>query len=200
VSETRTTVVKIGGSLLSSPHLPQRLRAWLATQSTSHPETHFVLIVGGGRWVDNVRELDGHSDIGQERAHWICIELMDVTAGLLSAMLPELSTVSALAEITKRVALPGVTIVKPREFLEHAEPHAAGTKLPEDWSVSSDSIAARLAIVLGADELVLLKSAPTPATKVASEFLAEWAAAGYVDTFLPVLQHELPSTVAGQLM
>lgn len=197
--ETRTTVVKIGGSLLSSPNLPQRLRAWLAKQSTSHPATHFVLVVGGGRWADNVRELDAHSEIGQERAHWICIELMDVTAGLLSAMLPELSTVSALAEIKQRAALPGITIVKPREFLEKVEPHAAGTKLPEDWTVTSDSIAARLAIVLGADDLVLLKSAPAPATKDASKFLAEWAAANYVDAFLPVLQQELPSTASGQL-
>jgi hypothetical protein len=67
--------------------------------------------------------------------------------------------------------------------LEQAEPQAPGDRLPHSWDVTSDSIAARLAAVVDADELVLLKSADPPAEGGAS--LLQWAARGYVDRHFP---------------
>jgi len=55
-----------------------------------------------------------------------------------------------------------------------------GSVLPRSWTVSSDSIAARLAEVLPADELVLLKSSD-PTTGEA-DGLADQE---YVDEFFP---------------
>jgi len=87
-----------------------------------------------------------------------------------------------------RVAsLPALAICAPLDFMQRVEPAASGTKLPACWNVTSDSIAARLAIVFDAVELVLLKSCLPSETN-----LAGLAADGYVDRFLPTLSNELP--------
>ena len=64
--------------------------------------------------------------------------------------------------------------------MREEDPRYAVGPLPESWDVTSDSIAARLAEIIAADELVLLKSAPA-----APGLLHEIAAAGYVDNFFP---------------
>jgi aspartokinase-like uncharacterized kinase len=194
-----TIVVKIGGSLLASPQFPQRFRAWLGTQSQANPAAHLVLVVGGGRWVDAIRELDAHTVIDAAEAHWACVAIMDVTAGLVAAMLPELKVVVTFDELKQRLDASDITILKPQEFMERIEPHVEGTKLPANWRVTSDSIAARLAIVLQAEELVLLKSAPPPTSLEPATMLAHWAASGYVDECLPMLRDELPKLVVHTL-
>ncbi|MCI0493026.1 MAG: hypothetical protein L0Z07_08830 [Planctomycetes bacterium] len=161
--ETRPIcIAKLGGSLLASPNLPERLRAWLDTEVASHPEVHYVLIAGGGRLVDAVREIDARTPLGDEAAHWIAIELLDATARIMGAMLPELPIVDDYTELLQRTANPGVTILRPWRFMREIEPKSLGQKLPASWAVTSDSIAARLAVVLGAEELVLIKSTPPP--------------------------------------
>ena len=46
-------------------------------------------------------------------------------------------------------------------FLQSEEPLQPGVPLPHGWDVTSDSIAARIAQVIGAVELVLLKQKPS---------------------------------------
>ena len=68
------------------------------------------------------------------------------------------------------------------DYLE--TPLAAGrahVTLPHTWEVTSDSIAAHIAEILCANELVLLKSAPL-AKSCATHEAAEQ---GYVDAFFP---------------
>jgi hypothetical protein len=66
-------------------------------------------------------------------------------------------------------------------FLRNEEPRLSSNPLPHNWDVTSDSIAARLAVLACAHELVLLKSSlPRPeATR------SEMAQAGYVDRYFP---------------
>lgn len=199
MSHARVSVVKVGGSLLATPKFPRRLRAWLADRMSAHRDTHFVLVAGGGQWVDAIRELDAHTPLGDERAHWICVELMDVTAGLVAAMLPEICVTALFGELERRLHEPGVTLLRPSEFVARIEPTRIGTRLPANWSVTSDSIAARLAIVLDADEWVLLKSAPPPIARDHDRWLDSLAAAGYVDKFLPTLADELPPLEVSRL-
>lgn len=65
-----------------------------------------------------------------------------------------------------------------------------GSTLPVGWQVTSDSIAARLAICLGADRLVLLKSREAmPGER------SDWAqavAGGLVDGCFPTFAAKLP--------
>ncbi len=170
-------IVKVGGSLFNLPDLGSRLQSWLDAQAPARN----ILVTGGAWFADEVRK----QSYGDESSdHWTCIVLMDTTAKLLRAELPG-------AELVQNVR-PGrpstrSLVLAPWHWMEEYEPSHPGTRLPESWDVSSDSIAARLAICLEADELVLLKSADPP-----SRNLQELADAGYVDKFLPKLAGELP--------
>lgn len=176
MAEARLRVVKVGGSLLDWPPLAQVLPRWLASQ----PPAGQVLVCGGGVWCDALRQVQRHFALSEEGLHWLCVEALGVTAGLLAQMLklppPEKDWRRAGQRACARQ--PAV-VLDPRSFLHEEEPQLPGTVLPHDWSVSSDSIAARLAQVLEADELVLLKSADPP-----SRELAALAETGYVDRHL----------------
>ncbi len=182
-------VVKVGGSLLDESDLAEKLRGWLAAESLGH----HVLVVGGGRLADAVREMDRRLHLGDEAAHWLAVRTMSITAELLSHLLPEVPLVTDFAVLGDRLADRGATIFDPWSFLTDHEPDMPGTRLVASWDVTSDAIAARLAVVLGAAELVLLKSAPPPSVAETMEDLAE---RGYVDKFFCVLFDELASVYA----
>lgn len=166
-------VIKMGGSLLGTPLLAARFRAWLCEQ----PPLANVLVVGGGTIVEKLRELDGVHRFDPSQAHWLAIQAMSVTAGVVAEQLAEAPLVQTLDAL--RLRAPGVEILDVERFLQ--DDARGDNPLPESWDVTSDSIAARLAARLAADELVLLKAAPKPT-------VGEWeqlAAERYVDAYFP---------------
>ena len=176
-------VVKLGGSLLDLPDLTSRFRRWLERQ----PAAPTVLLAGGGKMADALRAADRLHGLGETVSHWLCIRAMTIHAELLSALLPESVLCRSLAQWLSAPP-PALTILDPWIFLREEEPRLAGLSLPESWQVTSDSIAGRFAQAVGAGELTLLKSAaPAPGWT-----LADAAAAGYVDSFLPRLAGALP--------
>ena len=186
-----TRVIKVGGSLLDLPNLATQLRDWLANQSLAHN----VLVVGGGPLVEQVRRWRRRQPpaetemLDEVTAHWICIDLMSVTARLLHAWLPDLKFTAEMRLLKRRMQKTGETLFDPAKWLRSEEATLPGTRLPCQWEVSSDSIAARLTVVLAADELVLLKSS-WPKTQ--SHSLTALAEEGYIDRMLPLLAPELP--------
>jgi 5-(aminomethyl)-3-furanmethanol phosphate kinase len=174
-------IVKVGGSLLDWPDLPMTLGQWLAAQ----PPADNVLLAGGGALADVIRQADATHRLGEPTAHQLCVELLGVTARLLHSLLADRAALTTFAELleTRRAhRLPRCLVLDPCEFLTHQEPAAAGNPLPHTWDVTSDSIAARIAEVLAADELVLLKSREPPQ----DSSLAALAADDYVDRYFPV--------------
>ena len=164
-------IIKIGGSLFDWPDLGPCLRAWLDHHAP--PET--ILVPGGGRLADVVRNLDRTHGLGDEAAHRMALHAMTISAHLLAALLPGSCVIDGpdLAELLwEQRRQP---ILDALAFCESDDADA----LPHTWAVTSDSIAARLAVVAGAAELVLLKSAAPPPGDVAT-----WAECGYVDAWL----------------
>jgi dihydroneopterin aldolase len=155
--------------LLDLPGLAERFRAWLADQ----PPRITLLVAGGGSLADEIRraqQVHGFDDLA---AHRLCLDVMGITARMVGQMLPEARFCQRAGEIDRGGCR--LHVVDVREFL------TAESRLPESWSVTSDSIAAELALQCEADELVLLKSAlPT-----AIESVERLAAAGMVDDYFP---------------
>lgn len=189
--DSAVRVIKVGGSLLDLPDLPLRLNDWL----TDQPLAHNVLMVGGGPLVEQVRQWHcGQQSAEKEKfdevtAHWICIDLMSVTARVLHAWLPDLKFTAEMRLLKRRVHDAGETLFDVAKWLRREEATLPGIRLPCQWEVTSDSIAARLAIGLSADELVLLKSSWPQTTDASLTALAEEA---YIDRMLPLLAAELP--------
>jgi aspartokinase-like uncharacterized kinase len=177
-----TRVIKVGGSLFDLADLGERLQHWLDGQRRARN----FFVAGGGRLVDEIRQQHDLRRLDEFRAHWLCIDAMDIMAHVLHQRLVGSNLCSKISGA--REARTTNTIFKLGKWLRFGESISPGTRLVESWDVTSDTIAARLAICVGADEFVLLKSADPP-----SHDLHQLAEVGYVDRFLPNLADELPS-------
>lgn len=188
-------IVKLGGSLLGYRRLAEALRNWWATQ----PAAHNVVVVGGGAMVDAIRLVDARQSLGELNCHWMSIQAMGIAARYVSERLPEVPLV-VWADQPGHYgsALHGqvsICLLDVEHFLKHVEPTAAGTRLEATWRVSSDSIAARLAVVLQARELVLLKSTLPPD----GVCLRSHQRSDFVDPFFAKLAGDLPTVRAVNL-
>jgi aspartokinase-like uncharacterized kinase len=178
-----TRVIKVGGSLFDLPDLGARVQNWLKREAKARN----IFVAGGGRLADEIRRQHELSPFDESRAHWLCLDAMDLMAHILHQRLIGSVLTDKLSDIREPKATQ--TIFKCSVWCgisQHLSGYP-GTPLPESWDVTSDSIAARLAIWLRADELMLLKSVDPP-----SHDLQELSDLGYVDRFLPKLAGELP--------
>jgi hypothetical protein len=161
--------------------LVPRFRAWLATE----PPMPSVMLVGGGKLADAIRDASAIHALGEEAAHWLCIRLLGITAELVAKILPEVVLLRDLDELLAKGNTTPFVVFDPERCLRQeailVERFCAGAiaPLPHSWDVTSDSIA---------DELVLLKSSlPDHAAT-----LEQAADAGYVDRYFPAAAATLP--------
>jgi aspartokinase-like uncharacterized kinase len=178
-------VVKVGGSLLDWPGLPVRLVEYLASRRRDRP----VLIVGGGRFADALRELDAVHALGEARSHALALRVLDLTSRVLVELVPGLVLVETLGALPDAWSQGRVPVLAPRWFLDDDD--RSPDPLPHAWTTTTDAIAARVAARLGARELVLLKSTPPPP----SCDRAEAARLGLVDPEFPRASEGVPVVV-----
>jgi 5-(aminomethyl)-3-furanmethanol phosphate kinase len=160
-------VMKIGGSLLEDraaftlvvhalDALPERLR---------HGHTPLV-VPGGGPFADTVRAVDSQMGAGDDAAHWMAILGMEQTAHLLVACVRAAELVETPAAAVAAHRAHRLPILAPYRWLRERDP------LPHSWLVTSDSIAAWIAVELGAAELVLVKRFTGPAEAVTDQYVS----------------------------
>jgi aspartokinase-like uncharacterized kinase len=173
-----TRVIKLGGSLLDLPDWSTRLNGWLALQ----PLAINCLVVGGGALVDQMRETPELARrFSQQQIHWLAIRAMAMQAECVLAFLPAARRLDRCRPLAVGRAARAVWIVDAWHFMRVEDSLLADGPLPASWDVTSDSIAARVALATSADELVLLKSTlpKVDATRASA------AADGYVDRWFP---------------
>ena len=168
-------VIKVGGSLFDLQGLGSKLETWLR----SLPSQQIVIIPGGGSPADAVRDFDRCHSLGDERAHWLALAALSLNARLLEGLLPGSKLVHERGACEASWSAGLVPVLDPYPFVE-ADERRQGS-LPHCWTVTSDSIAARVARIFGACQLILLKSIAIPTDLPWSEASRQ----GYVDGFFP---------------
>lgn len=170
------TVVKFGGSLLTLPDWPDKLRAVLKSLSSKNT----LLIVGGGAAADLVRQFQIDNGISDQRAHKLAIEAMLLNAKMVAQVLgsPVVQSL-ADAELAWAEESSVFPIVDAGSVLQAYE--NADEIVPPNWDSTSDSISAFVAGAWQFPDLLLLKSVDLPIDTT----LQQAADQQFVDKLLP---------------
>lgn len=139
-------VVKIGGAALKDLAALDRALAELDATAGA-----IVIVPGGGPFADAVREVDRRVTLPDATAHWMAVRGMEQYAELLVSRLRRGTLVTDLDGIHEAIRNGGMPVLAPYRWLRRDDP------LPHSWEVTSDSIAAWVARVTGASQLVLVK-------------------------------------------
>ncbi|MHC4879648.1 MAG: amino acid kinase family protein [Planctomycetota bacterium] len=177
-------LVKAGGSLLSLSDLPTRLR-----QVLKQLDGPSALIAGGGAAADAVRNWASTFELDEATAHWLAVDSLSLTARLLCDLLNRADTSIAVSEqplvsppatrtpaaviahtwhdVSVATSHGQIPVLNPRSFLttlaeENMSAADRSLELPESWDVTSDTIAAAIAVHWNVEQLVLLKSVAMP--------------------------------------
>lgn len=137
-------VIKFGGSLSRSPSL----LAWLDALA-KYP---CIIVPGGGPFADAVRETQRELRYPDHVAHDLAIRAMGLYGQMLLGIEPRLLKVETVKDLAKTPQTRAACLWLP----DPEEPCLQG--LRASWDVTSDSIAARLALELEIPELLLVKS------------------------------------------
>jgi len=148
------TVMKLGGSLLAHP---AHLDAVLGAVDEARVERPLLIVPGGGRFADVVRDVDRRIGLSDQAAHWMAVLAMDQYAHLVASRMSCATIVIDPNEIGPALAAKRVPVLAPSSWLRKVDP------LPHSWDVTSDSIAAWVAGCVGATRLILVKAPGAPA-------------------------------------
>jgi aspartokinase-like uncharacterized kinase len=185
-----SSIVKLGGSLLGLPDLAARLANFLGDFGRPRP----ILVAGGGEAVELLRRWDRIYGLGEEASHWIALRMLSITARVLEGLHADLALASSPDDCRLLWARGKVPVYDAFHFIADIDEDDSDP-LPRRWRVTSDSIAARMAVTFGAPELILLKSASLPERIT----FAEAAEARLVDAHFPQVAPAIRRVVAVNL-
>lgn len=143
-------IIKLGGSLLSSGGLSACL-----TTIIERYDKQIVIVAGGGSFADQVRQAQQDFQFNDYCAHAMALLAMQQTAWLIKGLEPRFVLADSIDSI-KQLAANHIVLWLPNL----SELNKAN--VPATWAITSDSLAAWLAKMLNADELLLIKSIDSP--------------------------------------
>lgn len=164
-------VLKVGGSLAESGRLGKILS--MVAKAT----VPVVVVPGGGPFADVVREQHDKLGYGMATAHRMAMLGMQQMAEVIAEHDACFRITETLEAIEEAIQNGDIAVWAPLLLMSR------DAEIRADWTTTSDSLAARLAELLGGAPLVLLKSVDV-AEAADAEALAH---DGVVDAFFPVL-------------
>lgn len=164
-------VIKLGGSLAFSP----TLWPWLKVLA-SPGRRRIVVVPGGGPFADQVRRAQSTLSFPDAAAHRMAVLATEQYGLMLCALAPAFRPAATLEEIRATQDEGRVPVWMAARMTAERD------DIPACWEVTSDSLAAWLAGVAGAELLVLVKAPPPPKEGPAGGVaVAELQRAGLVD-------------------
>lgn len=141
-------VIKVGGSLAEKPVVLNGLCNRLSEIAKEHS---VVVVPGGGKFADAVRECDQQYSLSADAANRMAILGMDQFGLLLSQVTPNSCTTYSLSDAKRLSDGKAISIFLPSQVMFRENP------LEASWDVTSDSIAAYVATQLNAEKVILVK-------------------------------------------
>ena len=176
-------VIKIGGSVLATGGAHEESGAARETSSAAHgvldlvmrSKRSVIIVPGGGIYADAVRAEQRREAYDDRTAHRLATLAMHRTAADLQTLAPELVPVAAVEEAKRALTASKKCIWLPWPMIENQP------GIVEDWSMTSDALAAWLAGKIGAADVVLIKSCDVPS----GQTLDDLTRAGIIDAQFP---------------
>jgi aspartokinase-like uncharacterized kinase len=180
-------VVKIGGSLIKeAPALMDRLVKEFGPESHNSADKakaseklpfSILIVPGGGIFADAIRAADEMFSLGADTAHWMAILGMEQYAFYLLDKSKAL-VADSIADLPQ-----GVSILFPYRLLKTRDP------LPHTWDVTSDTIAAWIAVQLDA---LFVKATDVDGLFKEGELVKEISASHFTESSSSCVDHALP--------
>ena len=162
-------IFKLGGSYASSAQRTD----WLDAIESCAGQV--ILVPGGGPFADAIRIAQRAMQFDDRAAHHMALLAMEQYGCALASRRPRLRLAGSAEEIRSVLAHEDVPVWAPTRMV------LAATELPQRWELSSDSLAAWLAGILGVSSLLLVKRI----AGIEGVSAANLAAKGVVDALFP---------------
>lgn len=144
-------VVKLGGSLIRSGAVTSVLKLVVKAR------VPVVIVAGGGSFADEVRRLQPTLNLSGKAAHRMAMLAMHQNALALADLQPEIKPVETIADMRLALRTGRVPVWLPLKMCDRDR------TIAQDWSITSDGLAARLAERLGDCDVLVFKSRAVPA-------------------------------------
>jgi dihydroneopterin aldolase len=153
-------IVKLGGSLARD----RQFARWI--EAVHHWKSGAIIVPGGGPFADCVRDAQNYMRFHDAAAHRMAVLAMEQYAIACASSFPDLLLLSDEAEL-RLIGAGRIGFWLPSRMALSAD------DLPENWQVTSDSLAAWLALRLDTTVLVVVKSVDGKADPISAAGLVE---------------------------
>lgn len=140
-------IIKLGGSLSYNPLLLN----WL-TQIYQYGQGKVVIVCGGGKFVDQVRDASNHWQLNETTSHHMALLGMAQFAHLIQGIAPHYQLAATEQEIKDILKVSGIPIWLPYQMV------IKDKTIPCSWEMTSDSLALWLAKKLEISQVIWVKS------------------------------------------
>jgi len=172
-------IIKLGGSLLAQG----RDILHFLSDYAERKALCFIIVPGGGPFVEHIKKLSNRKSISEEAAHWMAILAMHQYGFFLADGEVSIPLVESMEELSNAGH---ICIVLPYNMLK------ADDSLPHTWDVTSDTIAAFVAQKVGEKRFIkvtdvdgILAEDGSLVKEISAQELIEKGMKGCVDAELP---------------